>query len=50
MNELPAQNEAKIKKKKKRNPENPPARPTIQKVVMTKVKERTIKEGTETIE
>ena len=45
--ELPAQKEAKIVKKKKKNPERPPARPTAQKVIAAKEMERKTREGME---
>lgn len=44
-NELPAQKDAKMVKKKKKKPESRPDRPTAQKVVAAKVRERNTREG-----
>ncbi|GKV16425.1 hypothetical protein SLEP1_g27067 [Rubroshorea leprosula] len=48
--DLPAQKEARMVKKKKRNPWRPPMSPTVQKGMATKEMERTIKEGMEIME
>ncbi|KAL8152664.1 hypothetical protein V2J09_010424 [Rumex salicifolius] len=45
--EWPAQNEAKMKRKKKRNPAVPPARETAENVTAAKVSERRSNEGRE---
>jgi len=44
-NELPAQKEAQMMRKKKQNPLNPPARPTAQKVVTANEKDSNPRKG-----